>query len=53
MNPHVKEYMGYPSNETAEIDCLERISHFFGKKSETPVNAKDGFIEPSLGYIDN
>ncbi len=53
MNPHVKEYVGCPSNETTEIDRLERISHFFGKKPEKPVNTKDGFLEPSLRYIDN
>jgi len=53
MNPHVKEYVRYSSNETAEIDSLERISDFFGKKPEKPINTKDAFIEPSLGYIDH
>jgi hypothetical protein len=53
MNPHVKENMRYSSNETTEIDRLDRISDFFGKKPEEPINTKDGFIEPSLGDINH
>jgi hypothetical protein len=53
MNPHVKENVRYPSNKATEIDCLERIAHFCGEKFENPINAKDGFLEPPLRYIDN
>ena len=53
MNPHVKENMRYSSNEATEIDRLDRISDFFRKKPEKPINNKYGFIEPSLGYIDH
>jgi len=53
MTPHVKEYVRYPSNETTEVNRLERISHFFGKKPEKPINAEDGFLESSLRYINN
>jgi hypothetical protein len=53
MNPHVKEYMGYPSNETTEINRLERIFHLFGKKPENPIDTKDGFLDPSLRHINN
>ena len=53
MNPHVKEYVGYSSNERTEINSFERIPQFFGKKPEKPVNARDGFLEPSLRYINN
>ena len=53
MDPHVKEDMRYSSDETGEIDRFERISHFFGKKPEKPINTRDGFLEPSLRYINN
>ena len=53
MNPHVKEYVRYSSNEAAEIDSLERISEFSGKKLEKLVDTKDVFIESSLGYVDH
>jgi len=53
MNPHVKEYVRCPSNETTEINRLETIVHFFGIKPEKPVNTKDGFVEPSLSHINN
>ena len=53
MSPHVKEYVGDPSKETTEIDRLEGISHFFGKKPEKPIDAKDGCIEPSLSHIND
>jgi hypothetical protein len=53
MNPHVKEYVRCPSNETTEINRLETIAHFFGIKLEKPVNTKDGFVEPSLYHINN
>jgi hypothetical protein len=53
MSPHIKEYVRYSSNETTEINRLERISHFFGEKPEKPINPEDGFIEPSLRCINN
>ena len=53
MNKNVKENMRYTSNETTEIDRLNRIPDFLGKKPEKPINTEDGFIEPSLGDIDH
>lgn len=53
MNQHVKEYVGYPSNETTEINRLERIPHFSWKKPEEPEGPKDGFLEPYLRHIYN
>ncbi len=53
MNPHVKEYVRHSSNETTEINGLERISHFLGKKPKKLINPRDGFLELSLHYINN
>jgi hypothetical protein len=53
MNPHVKEYVRHSSNETTEINGLERISHFLGKKPEKLINPRDSFLEVSLHYINN
>ncbi len=53
MDPHVKENVGYTSNETRSVNRLEGISHFFGEKPEKPVDPEDGFVEPSLHYIND
>ena len=41
------------ADETTEIDFLERISHFFGKKLENPINFEYDFVESSLRHINN
>ena len=53
MGPHVKENMREPSKKATEVNGLERIPHLFGKKLEKPINAKDGFLELPLHYINN
>ena len=53
MTPHIQEDVRHPTDETTEINRLERILHLFGEKPEKVVNTKDGFTEPSLRYINN
>jgi hypothetical protein len=53
VNFHESTCQRYPSNETTEINRLERIFHLFGKKPENPIDTKDGFLDPSLRHINN
>jgi len=53
VDPHVKEYMRYSSDETGEVDRFERIAHFAWIEPEKPINVKDGLLEPPLHYINN
>jgi len=53
MTPHIKEDVRRPTDETAEINLLERIFYLFWEKPEKVVNTKDGFTELSLPYINN
>ena len=53
MSPHVKENMREPSKKATEVNGFERIPHLFRKKLEKPINAKDGFLEAPLSYIND
>ena len=53
MSPHVKENMREPSKKATEVNGSERIRYLFGKELEEPINAKDGFLEAPLSYIND
>ena len=53
VSQHVNENMREPSKKATEVNGFERIPHLFGKELEKPINAKDGFLEAPLSYIND
>ena len=53
MSPHVEENVREPSEKATEVNGFERIPHLFGKELEKSINAKDGFLQASLSYIND